>query len=149
MNLNITTNLDEVRRRLSGLEKQVNFAASKALNDTAREVRKAIPAGLRRSLDRPTPFTASDGATFVKPGDEIVSGIRAVDAAGHSPGMMAYLIESEGRRLLNWADTCGHYVVSLQRPDIHLDVDDDKEKAAATRQRMLDMAVAEELFVTA
>ncbi len=61
---------------------------------------------------------------------------------------MAYLIESEGRRLLNWADTCGHYVVSLQRPDIHLDVDDDKEKAAATRQRMLDMAVAEELFVT-
>ena len=67
MNLNITTNLDEVRRRLSGLEKQVNFAASKALNDTAREVRKAIPAGLRRSLDRPTPFTAGEGATFVKP----------------------------------------------------------------------------------
>lgn len=67
LNLNITTNLDEVRRRLSGLEKQVNFAASKALNDTAREVRKAIPAGLRRSLDRPTPFTASEGATFVKP----------------------------------------------------------------------------------
>ena len=67
MNLNITTNLAEVRRRLSGLEKQVNFAASKALNDTAREVRKAIPAGLRRSLDRPTPFTASEGATFVKP----------------------------------------------------------------------------------
>ncbi len=90
----------------------------------------------------------ADRATFVKPGDEIVSGIRAVDAAGHSPGMMAYLIESEGRRLLNWADTCGHYVVSLQRPDIHLDVDDDKEKAAATRQRMLEMAVAEELFVT-
>ena len=36
MQLNITTNLDDVRRRLSGLEKQVNFAASKALNDTAR-----------------------------------------------------------------------------------------------------------------
>ena len=67
MQMNITTNLDEVRRRLSGLEKQVNFAASKALNDTAREVRKAIPAGLRKSLDRPTPFTAGEGATFVKP----------------------------------------------------------------------------------
>ena len=67
MQLTITTNLAEVRRRLSGLEKQVNFAASKALNDTAREVRKAIPAGLRRSLDRPTPFTASEGATFIRP----------------------------------------------------------------------------------
>ncbi|MFM2208847.1 MAG: hypothetical protein RIQ96_490 [Pseudomonadota bacterium] len=41
MQMTINTNLDEVRRRLSGLEKQVNFAASKALNDTAREVRKA------------------------------------------------------------------------------------------------------------
>jgi hypothetical protein len=67
MQLNITTNLADVRRQFAGLEKQVNFAASKALNETAREVRKAIPAGLRRSLDRPTPFTAGEGATFVKP----------------------------------------------------------------------------------
>lgn len=36
MNLNITTNLAEVRRQLAGLERQVNFAASRALNDTAR-----------------------------------------------------------------------------------------------------------------
>jgi glyoxylase-like metal-dependent hydrolase (beta-lactamase superfamily II) len=61
--------------------------------------------------------------------------------------MLAFLIESEGKRLLNWADTCGHYVVSVQRPDLHLDVDDDKDKAVATRKRLLQMAVAEELFV--
>ena len=40
-----------------------------------------------------------------------------------------------------------HYVVAMQRPDRHLDVDDDKEKAAATRRRILDMAAAEKLFV--
>jgi hypothetical protein len=67
LNPNITTKLAEVRRRLSGLEKQVKFASSKALNDTASEVRKAIPAGLRRSLDRPVPFTVSERATFVRP----------------------------------------------------------------------------------
>lgn len=67
LNLNITTNLDEVRRQLAGLERQVSFAASRALNDTAREVRKAVPEGLRRSLDRPTPFTASEGAMFIRP----------------------------------------------------------------------------------
>lgn len=66
MQVNITTNLDQVRRQFAGLEKQVNFAASKALNETAREVRKAVPAGLKRSLDRPTPFTAGEGALFVK-----------------------------------------------------------------------------------
>jgi glyoxylase-like metal-dependent hydrolase (beta-lactamase superfamily II) len=90
----------------------------------------------------------ADRASFVKPGDEIVPGIRAVDASGHSPGMMAYLIESEGKRLLIWADTCIHYAISLARPDLEVDVDDDKEKAAATRKRILDMSVAEELFVT-
>jgi glyoxylase-like metal-dependent hydrolase (beta-lactamase superfamily II) len=88
----------------------------------------------------------SDRASFLNPGDDVVQGIRAVDAAGHSPGMMAYLIESEGKRLLNWADTCSHYVVSVQRPDIHLDVDDDKEKAAATRKRILDMVATDQIF---
>jgi glyoxylase-like metal-dependent hydrolase (beta-lactamase superfamily II) len=90
----------------------------------------------------------AERASFVKPGDEILPGIRAVDAFGHSPGMLAYLLDSDGQRLLNWADTCGHYAVSIQRPDIPLDVDDDKDKAAATRQRLLDMAAADGLLVT-
>jgi glyoxylase-like metal-dependent hydrolase (beta-lactamase superfamily II) len=89
----------------------------------------------------------ADRASFIQAGEEVVSGIRAIDAAGHSPGMLAYLIESEGKRLLNWADTCGHYVVSIQRPDIHLDVDDDKEMAVATRKRILDMVATDEIFV--
>jgi glyoxylase-like metal-dependent hydrolase (beta-lactamase superfamily II) len=89
----------------------------------------------------------ADRATFVKPGDEILAGIRAVDAAGHSPGMLAYLIESDGKRMLNWADTCGHYALSVQRPDLSLDVDDDKDRAAATRRRLLDMAATDDLLV--
>src|SRR5665213_1295552 len=89
----------------------------------------------------------ADRTTFIKPGDEVVSGIRAVDAFGHSPGLMAFMIESDGKKLLNWADTCNHYVVAIQRPDLHLDVDDDKEKAAATRKRILDMVATDKLFV--
>jgi len=80
--------------------------------------------------------------------DILVSGIQAIDAAGHSPGMMAFLVENEGTRLLNWADTCGHYVISIQRPDLHLDVDDDKDRAVDTRQRLLDMAATDRLLVT-
>ena len=91
------------------------------------------------------PFANS--ATMIKPGDTVVPGITAVDAAGHSPGLMAFMIESDGKQLLNWADTCNHYVVAIQRPDIHLDVDDDKEKAVATRKRILEMASKEQLLV--
>jgi len=56
-------------------------------------------------------------SSFVKPGEDIAPGIRTVDAAGHSPGMLAYHIESEGKRLLIWADSCVHYVMAIQRPD--------------------------------
>ena len=55
--------------------------------------------------------------------------------------------ESEGRRLLIWADTCIHYVVAVQRPEWQIDVDDDKDKAVANRKRILDMAATDELFV--
>ena len=60
---------------------------------------------------------------------------------------MAFMIESEGKRMLNWADTCNHYVVAIQRPDIELDVDDDKAKAVAARKRILEMASKEGLLV--
>jgi len=89
----------------------------------------------------------ADRSTFVKPGDEVVPGIRAVDAVGHSIGMMAYHVESEGKRLLIWADTCTHYVMSIQRPEWHVDVDDDKEMAVVTRKRVLDMVATDKLFV--
>jgi glyoxylase-like metal-dependent hydrolase (beta-lactamase superfamily II) len=88
-----------------------------------------------------------DKATFIKPGDEVASGIHAVDAMGHAPGMLAFHVESAGKRLLIWADTCNHYVISVQRPDWTLDVDDDKEKGAATRKRILDMAATDKLIV--
>ena len=51
---------------------------------------------------------------------------------------MAFHIESEGKRLLIWADTCIHYVMSVERPEWQIDVDDDKDKAVRTRKRILD-----------
>jgi glyoxylase-like metal-dependent hydrolase (beta-lactamase superfamily II) len=110
--------------------------------ENVREARK-----FNRELFMQIAVPLADRASFVKPGDEIASGIRAVDAAGHSPGMMAYHVESQGKRLLIWADTCGHYVVSLQRPDWQLDVDDIKDQAIATRKRVLDMVATDNLFV--
>ncbi len=86
--------------------------------------------------------------TFVEDGDEVVPGIRAVAAFGHTPGHMAFHIESNGRRLLLWADTANHYVSSVQRPDWHVRFDMDKDAAAATRRRIFDMAATDRLPVT-
>ena len=86
--------------------------------------------------------------TFLKPEGEVVPGIRAVNAFGHTPGMLVYHIESDGQRLLIMADVTNHYVVSLMKPDWHVRFDMDKEAAAATRKRILDMLATDRFPVT-
>jgi glyoxylase-like metal-dependent hydrolase (beta-lactamase superfamily II) len=110
--------------------------------ENVREARK-----FNRELYVKIVVPLANRATMIKPGDEVVPGIRAVDAFGHSPGLLAFTIESEGKRMINWADTAGHYIMSFRRPDLHLDVDDEKEKAVATRKRLFDMAANEDLLV--
>jgi glyoxylase-like metal-dependent hydrolase (beta-lactamase superfamily II) len=77
----------------------------------------------------------------------VVPGIRSMPVFGHSPGMMAFHIESDGQRLLNWADAANHYVISLQQPEWHVGFDQDKEMAVATRKRVYDMVSNEKLPV--
>jgi glyoxylase-like metal-dependent hydrolase (beta-lactamase superfamily II) len=88
-----------------------------------------------------------DKLTFVKNDNEIVPGVRVIEAFGHTPGHFALHIESGGKRLLAWSDSAHHPVVSLQRPDWTLKFDMDKAAAAATRKRMYDMAATDKLAV--
>ena len=90
----------------------------------------------------------AEKTTFIGDDAEVVPGIRSVAAFGHTPGHMVYHIESDGRRLLLWADTANHYVASVQRPEWHVRFDMDKEAAVATRKRIFDLAAAERMPVT-
>ncbi len=84
---------------------------------------------------------------FLKPGQEVVPGIRAVEAFGHSLGHLAFSVESEGKAVLIWGDVANHFVFSLQRPDWVVGFDDDKEAARATRNRILDMVATDRMTV--
>jgi glyoxylase-like metal-dependent hydrolase (beta-lactamase superfamily II) len=85
-------------------------------------------------------------ASFIKPGDAVAPGITAVDAFGHAPGLLAFLIESEGKSLMITADTFTHFVFGVQRPDWPFDMDDDKPKAVATRRRILEELAADKML---
>jgi glyoxylase-like metal-dependent hydrolase (beta-lactamase superfamily II) len=87
--------------------------------------------------------------SFLKPEGEVVSGIHALEAYGHTPGHLAFHIESQGKRLLVWGDCAHHEVASLARPEWHAFFDMDKEQGAATRKRIYDMAATERLPVAA
>lgn len=90
----------------------------------------------------------AEKATFVKDGHEVVPGITAIEAFGHTPGHMAFHVESDGRRLVLIADASNHYVASIQRPDWHVSFDMDKENAVEARKRLLDMIAAEKVPFT-
>jgi glyoxylase-like metal-dependent hydrolase (beta-lactamase superfamily II) len=89
-----------------------------------------------------------DKMSFIKNEGEVVSGIRALEAFGHTPGHIAYHVESDGKRLLIGGDFCNHFVLSLQRPDWHVRFDADKDRAAATRKRFLDMLATDRIPFT-
>lgn len=87
----------------------------------------------------------ADKVTMIDPEDSVTSGITAVDAFGHTPGHMTYRIESNGQQLLIAADFANHYVWSLAQPDWEVKFDMDKQAAAATRVRLLDMMTADRI----
>ena len=110
--------------------------------DNVREARKA-----NRELFVKMALPFGEKAAFVKNEGEVVGGIRAIPTFGHSPGHTSYHVESNGQRLLVWADIANHYVLSIQQPEWHTDADDDKDAAVATRKRVLDMVSKDKLPV--
>lgn len=60
MQLSIKSNIDDVAKSLTKIQrKQIPFAASVALNETAFGLQKEIKRQMPRKLDRPTPWTIS------------------------------------------------------------------------------------------
>ncbi len=93
------------------------------------------------SLSNVKPF--AEKMTFLKDGEDVVSGVTAMAAHGHTPGHTIYHIESGDRRVLVTGDTANHFVASLERPDWHVKFDMDKEAAAATRRKVFGMLAAD------
>ncbi|WP_136684755.1 MBL fold metallo-hydrolase [Falsirhodobacter xinxiangensis] len=87
----------------------------------------------------------ADAFTLLDGDQEVAPGITAIEAFGHSPGHMAFDLQSEGRRLILTADTANHYAFSLGRPDWEVRFDMDKAAAAATRRRIFGMIADERL----
>lgn len=58
MQISIRHNINQITRRLSNIQKrQIPFAASQALNDTAFAAQKELKKQARKKIDRPTKFT--------------------------------------------------------------------------------------------
>ncbi len=79
---------------------------------------------------------------------EIVPGIRAVAAPGHTPGHMAVAIASDSEQLLYISDAVLH-PIHLEQPDWYAAVDFAPQQVVTTRRRLLNLAAAEKALVLA
>nr|WP_225170665.1 MBL fold metallo-hydrolase [Ensifer sp. IC4062] len=109
------------------------------------EARVGTPAenGHKAVLEKVVPL--AERTTFIADGAEVVPGITALAAFGHSPGHMVFRLDSDNEALMLTADTANHYVLSLQRPDWEVRFDMDKAQATAARRKVFDMIATDRL----
>jgi glyoxylase-like metal-dependent hydrolase (beta-lactamase superfamily II) len=81
-------------------------------------------------------------------GTEIIPGITAMAAPGHTPGHTALAISSGGEQLLCTFDAV-HYAFQLEQPDWVFMGDVNREQAVLTRHQILGRASAEKVLVMA
>lgn len=86
-----------------------------------------------------------DELNMIDPGEDVATGVTAVEAYGHTPGHLGFMLESEGKNLFIGGDFANHYVWSLAYPDWELRFDRDREGAAQTRRRLLGMLATDKM----
>lgn len=117
-----------------------DFWMDEAKMAAAPDGMKGAFAGVHRVL-KPN---AADVKRF-KWGDEVVTGITAVEAAGHTPGHTAFAIVSGNAKMMYVADITNTPVLFATNPEWKVMFDMDPDRAVATRKRILDMAATDKL----
>jgi glyoxylase-like metal-dependent hydrolase (beta-lactamase superfamily II) len=83
-----------------------------------------------------------DRVVMLKPGDDVVTGLRAIDTAGHTPGHLSLeLAGDEG--LIITADAATNEIASFQHPRARFGYDTIPDLAIRNRARLIERAAAD------
>jgi glyoxylase-like metal-dependent hydrolase (beta-lactamase superfamily II) len=78
---------------------------------------------------------------------EIVAGLTAVPAPGHTPGHAIVRVTSGNSGLLVWGDVVHTAALQFRHPEWGIQFDTDQDQAIATRKKVFDQAAADKLMV--
>jgi glyoxylase-like metal-dependent hydrolase (beta-lactamase superfamily II) len=87
------------------------------------------------------PFNTDKGAT------ELVPGISAMAARGHTPGHSIFVAESQGQRMVFWGDLMHVAAVQFVDPSVTIQFDSDPKAAAPSRKKNFADAAAKGYYV--
>jgi len=93
------------------------------------------------------PYVAAQKFQPAADGKEVVAGVTAMAAPGHTPGHTMYRINSGNESLLIWGDIVHSASLQFPHPGWAIAFDTDQDLAIATRTKVFDMTSADKLTV--
>lgn len=94
--------------------------------------RHAFVAGAQRNIK-----AVKDRLSMVKPGQDVVTGIRVIETGGHTPGHISLEVGNGNDNIVVIGDALNHAVIAFQHPEWTPAVDQEKDRAVETRKKLL------------
>ena len=113
-------------------KRDADFWLSKDNLDKAPEASKGFFQGAQGAVK---PYADAGKLKTFDGAGELVPGIKAVSAYGHTPGHTVYAIESKGQKMMVWGDLMHVAAVQFPEPAVTIQFDTDSKKAAPQRQK--------------
>jgi len=114
-------------------QKDADFwLSTQAMDKAPQEVRKVFTAAMAAVA----PYQAAGRFRPFQGETELVPGVRAVPAHGHTPGHTVYIIESSGQKLVVWGDIMHVAAVQFPDPSVTVTFDTDSRAAAVARRKV-------------
>jgi len=85
---------------------------------------------------------------LVTGGDAVAAGITTLETFGHTPGHTSLVVEADGKRLLVLGDALAH-PLQVASPRHHSAMDQDPERASATREMLVPLMTDERTITSA
>ncbi|RQO41130.1 MBL fold metallo-hydrolase [Variovorax sp. KBW07] len=113
-------------------KEDADFWLSKANLDKASGEMKGFFQGAMASLN---PYVDAGKFKPITGNTELLPGIKAVAAHGHTPGHNVYVVESKGQKLVLWGDLMHVAAVQFVQPQVTISFDVDSKSAAVERKK--------------
>ena len=110
--------------------------------NTIGEARAAFAVGAKRRME-----AVEDNVILFDDGEEILPGIQAIASYGHTPGHMSFEVRQGGDAALVLGDAIGNHHVAFHAPNWESGSDQDGAQAAATRARLFDRILTDDLAI--
>ena len=107
---------------------------------------KAAPdakGGFEHAMTAFQPYIAAGKFKPFEGNTDLVSGVKAIAAHGHTPGHSIYLVESKGQKLILWGDLMHLAAMQFEHPSIAVHFDSDNKAAIAEREKAYATAAKE------